>query len=169
MTAPGLEEAAGRLKVRDSQDLQAADQGLIISEDGEISSDGYGSNENINGTALDAVVKAEVEQTGSLKVVIRRQLLVEEWRQGLPCPEKLTLVPDSGENLLADDADDGDSAAGDCLLEFDHQPPLIAREWSSGSSAKGRRPNTCVNEEPYLRCNRSRSRWRIFKGSQDGS
>jgi hypothetical protein len=64
--------------VLNRQHLQASDQGLVVGEDGEISSCGDSRDENINGTALDTAIEAKVEETGGFGVIIRHNLLVVE-------------------------------------------------------------------------------------------
>lgn len=60
---------AVRLTVLDSQHLVAADQGRIISEDGETASRGYGCDEHIEGSALNNVIQAKVGKTGGFQVI----------------------------------------------------------------------------------------------------
>lgn len=110
----------------DGQHFKAANQGLVVREDGEFSSRCDGSDENIHGTALNAVVEAEVEETGGLNVIVRQHLLIEERGQRLAGPNELAPFADAEENFLADDANDGNAAASDSVLEFDQHPLSIS-------------------------------------------
>jgi hypothetical protein len=119
------------------QHLEAAYQGLVVGEDGEIPSCGDSTDEHVDGTALDAPVKAEVEEVGSFDVIGRQHVFVEEWREKPLDLQELRFVSNARQNLLANDPNHENATLSNRLLEFHNQALLVGVQCGPGSASKG--------------------------------
>ncbi|MGD0629353.1 MAG: hypothetical protein ABR987_08365 [Terracidiphilus sp.] len=144
------------------QDFNAALEASIGGHDGIAVSKRYRTEQNIDGSAMDSVILAEIEQVGSLNVIGGCDFLVTKgFKQVLNFGE-LTCIPDSGQNLLANWADDGCAPVLNRFSQLRQHLLLVGADAGLILAPERQRPNAGVNDHFQRSSTSIRSSWRIF-------
>jgi hypothetical protein len=85
-------------------------QDPVTGQNLESLSHGYCAQENVHRTALDPMLPAQIEQARRFHVIAGCDFFIAEWVKKLLRLRELRLIPDAGQYLLPDGADDGCAA-----------------------------------------------------------
>jgi hypothetical protein len=151
-----LDEASGL------QDFNAALEAPIGGHDGVAVPKRYSTEQYIYRPAPDSVIPAEIEQVGSFNVIGGRDFLITEgFKQVLDFGE-LLLIPDSGQDLLANGADDGCAPILDRFTQLRQHLFLVGADAGLIMAAERQRPNASVDDHFHGSSTSIRSSWRIL-------